>query len=245
MYVAFLDLLGFADAIESVNQKEMKKLPQNIQINIGHFRNELPTAVFNSFAFQQISRDLFLSYARYGVKSYLFTDSLFVISANPNIIIDYSRELLIKMYYNLIPIRGGIGYGTFQTSSIETNHSYADSSLISCPFFGSGVVRAFRAESCGLKGMRLLVHPSFTGLIEKRRPSDILKLPNNERSKNASAEINLLMPQLSYDEVPKAFYKYTEMLEKMKSRSNEAYHNHYTITQASLKRMLDHINSLL
>lgn len=245
MYVAFLDLLGFAEAIESFSQKEMKKLPQNIQSDINYFRGSLPPGVFNSLAFQQISRDLFLSFAPYGLKSYLFTDSLFVISANPNLIIDYSRHLFIKMYYHLIPIRGGIGCGSFQTSSIETNHSHADSSLISCPFFGSGVVRAFRAESCGVKGMRLIVHPSFTRLIEKLRPSDILRLPKNEQSKHASAEINLLMPQLSYDEVPKAFHKYTEFLEKMKSRSNQAHYIHYSATQSSLERMLNHINSSL
>jgi hypothetical protein len=89
----------------------------------------------------------------------LFSDCMYFVS---NDIHDFCHDvsaLLYFMRYEYIPFRGGIGKGNFhfeQTShTSKSNLNFNESS-----FFGTSIVRAHRAESCGLKGIRVFVHQS-------------------------------------------------------------------------------------
>jgi hypothetical protein len=74
---------------------------------------------------------------------------------------------------NKVPARAGIAIGTFETLRFKTDLKL-DSGEHASHFLGTGVVKAFQAESCGIKGMRVLIHPSMEPLLNKEFNADII-----------------------------------------------------------------------
>lgn len=58
-----------------------------------------------------------------------------------------------------VPVRMGVGFGSFRILRFlsDSSHSVA---VHGAQFIGTAVVRSYRAERCGAKGMRILLHPS-------------------------------------------------------------------------------------
>lgn len=57
-----------------------------------------------------------------------------------------------------VAVRMGIGRGTFRDLRLTTDIS-DEVRHHSSQFLGTGVIRAHEAESCGLKGLRIFIHP--------------------------------------------------------------------------------------
>jgi hypothetical protein len=58
----------------------------------------------------------------------------------------------------------GIGYGTFAALRFRSDIT-VDSGDHAAQFLGTAVVRAHAAETCGIKGLRILIHPSVMPLL--------------------------------------------------------------------------------
>jgi hypothetical protein len=96
----------------------------------------------------------------------LFSDCVYLVQSDPLLFSRAVNSLLYHVRHTYIPFRGGIGYGNFhfeQTSHIASTTLNINESS----FFGSSLVFAHRAESCGLKGMRVFVHRSAASALSE------------------------------------------------------------------------------
>ena len=130
----------------------------------------------------------------------LFSDSAFVVFEGPEDALHFSSYLLACAFRRLIPLRIGLGFGSFTHFSTDDLQALSETlpfqhlaesisrdftretalntekemwkfvrSHLRVPgpdlFIGASITRAFKAESCGLKGMRILVHDSFASAL--------------------------------------------------------------------------------
>jgi hypothetical protein len=70
----------------------------------------------------------------------------------------FSQALMRDLISFGVPVRMGIGRGSFRGLRLTTDIS-DEVRRHSSQFLGTGVIRAHQAESCGLKGLRILIHP--------------------------------------------------------------------------------------
>ena len=70
-----------------------------------------------------------------------------------------SGQLMRRLVKDEVPVRMGIGQGTFLVLRFRADVSLTIGEY-AAQFLGTAVVRAHMAEKCGLKGMRVLLHPS-------------------------------------------------------------------------------------
>lgn len=75
-------------------------------------------------------------------------------------------------------MRAGIAYGTFAAVRFRSDVTL-DGSDHAAHFLGTGVVRAHAAETCGIKGIRILLHPSAAALLAD--PQHNAPLPEKRR----------------------------------------------------------------
>lgn len=95
-----------------------------------------------------------------------FSDCGYLIIQNPLAVLHAVRT---AMYHSMrdVPVRGGIGYGNFGVEG--TTHRWNGIAVgTEASFFGSAIVRAHRAESCGHKGFRILVHDSAVEALKSQ-----------------------------------------------------------------------------
>src|SRR5439155_7184982 len=128
------------------------------------------------------------------IESFLFSDSCFVGSENVMDIIDFCRAFLHSMIGRKVAVRAGIGAGTFLSLDLDTKRAASGDLLVQCPFAGSAVVRAYRAESSGLRGIRCFVHPSVIGAVLESTLKHFVPLDSSEASPSASHELDLFVP---------------------------------------------------
>ena len=87
-----------------------------------------------------------------------FSDCAYLIYDDPESFL-LATGIAMRWFYHCAPVRGGIGYGNFGLgTSVHSSNPRGTSTEAS--FFGSALVRAHAAESCGLKGLRAFVHAS-------------------------------------------------------------------------------------
>jgi hypothetical protein len=92
------------------------------------------------------------------LQSSVFSDSAFVIFRDLNTAICFAQDFMRDLISFRVPVRMGIGRGTFRGLRLTTDIS-DEVRRHSSQFLGTGVIRAVKAESCGLKGLRIFIHP--------------------------------------------------------------------------------------
>src|SRR5262249_46141923 len=104
-----------------------------------------------------------------------------------------STILMRKLLSLQVPVRIGLGFGTWhlQRFLIDSSKSQTVTQTL---FYGTGVVRANRAEKHGGKGCRIFVHPSITEAALADIRTKVRVLPTPEGSKDAPVELNYLAP---------------------------------------------------
>jgi len=193
-YVLFADILGFADFIETQEdlphddrwqQEILLSRPKSIQ-KPGVVNYRIRESWFISFhrAVYQVAARGVVTLGDHTVVA--FSDSVFVMSDKAEGVLAAARALMRLCLGMGVPVRMGIGYGAWR----ELRFSSAFTRRIrnhAAQFLGSGVVRAYRAESRGGKGMRIFVHHSAAGSFQSL---DLVRLPTSETSPHASHEVN-------------------------------------------------------
>jgi hypothetical protein len=141
-FAIFFDMLGTSDAMTS--------LPDD------HVFNDDTHIVLNRSQFQESLRLTASMLGKQLIFCASFSDCGYLIIESPMEVLHAVRR---AMYFFYVPVRGGIGFGNFGLGG--TTHTWNGHTAISeSNFFGSALVRAHRAESCGLKGLRTFVHES-------------------------------------------------------------------------------------
>ncbi len=123
------------------------------------------------------------------VQSVVFSDSAFVIFRDLNTAIGFAQYFMRDMVSFQVPVRMGIGRGTYRGLRLTTDIS-DEVRRHSSQFLGTGVIRAHRAESCGLKGLRIFIHPD-SEIIEDW-PGDVCPIPDDTVQKLSPPVINEL-----------------------------------------------------
>lgn len=238
--VMFLDILGFANlTLENELDIEAIKdsagpLPKNFDRIFSSISspNEL-TQVFSSFH-STLEGGLNLARMRCYFTSITFSDSAFIVTQDLNDAIYVINYLMCRFLSNGVPVRVGIALGTFEAIRFKSD-IMTDSSEHAAHFLGTGVVRACQAESCGIKGMRILVHPSIEHLF-KIIPSNNLILQDCEHhevenSVGVKKEINYWDCN-STDE--KSIWR---RFQKMWKETPDDSKKHYEVTANAIQKM--------
>jgi hypothetical protein len=125
----------------------------------------------------------------------------------------------------------GIAPGSFRSVRF-TSDTTTQAAHHASQFVGTGVVRAFRTEGCGIPGLRILLHPLLEPLIDKT--SDRIVEPWHDRDKlrePVTLELNYLDPTTNewlgpdYDDV-----LMFDALRNMTAEAEEQFHYHYITT---------------
>ncbi len=167
--VLFADILGFAALIESypldVDRCRLGNRPliYHIAEVFEPSRNEL-ARIFSDFH-SSLSGVLMLARLHSDLTAISFSDSVFVATTYVYESVNISINLLHASLQRKILIRMGIGYGTFATLRFRSDVT-ADGGDHAAQFLGTAVVRAHAAETCGIKGLRILLHPSVMPLLD-------------------------------------------------------------------------------
>ena len=127
-----------------------------------------------------------------GITAMLFSDCAFLNPCNslqPALI---AIDLMRKFIKTGVPVRMGIGKGTFYSFEYSMDTGGDSKRLVTkSRFLGTSVVRAAAAEKCGGKGMRIFVHPKVDDLNSNSH-FKILQVP--QPSKAANRELDYLYP---------------------------------------------------
>ena len=94
----------------------------------------------------------------YPLQSIVFSDAAFVAFRDNNTALDFAGDWMRTLLSIGVPVRMGIGTGSFRALRLTTDVS-DDVRRHSSQFLGTAVIQAYQAESCGLKGMRVFIHP--------------------------------------------------------------------------------------
>jgi hypothetical protein len=243
-YVAFVDILGFAQQVESLDQDGFQAICRFWEQKIlPPFESPAYKLAMTYDSFQHF----FDEYQRYSaldgsrrtpsavVDAFLFSDSAFVATTDALDLLNFCRSFFRVLMHSHVPVRAGIGAGSFASFDIETRRAAGGHVFVRCPFLGSGVVRAYRAESSGLRGLRCFVHPSFIQGTSEGVLEELIELEESDQRPAASHEVDLFWSPIGFDlnDVRETIKYLSEM--RQASTSDKAHY--YDDTIAAFYRM--------
>jgi len=118
---------------------------------------------------------------------------------------------------------------------LDTKRAASGDLLVQCPFAGSAVVRAYRAESSGLRGIRCFVHPSVIGAVLESTLKHFVPLDSSEASPSASHELDLFVPGM--DDTDPGLDELLRCLAEMERGADPRYAEYYSNTRVAIERM--------
>jgi hypothetical protein len=234
--VIYVDILGFANLTERFPTHLIHSGPDE-----RGFRSSSSTETFNTFnRFHRILDKCVFDRTLNGpVRAMLFSDCAFLELGTSLLAAVSATELMRTFIRENVPVRMGIGKGTFYPFYFSTE--LTDSSIISrSRFIGTAVVRAHAAEKCGGKGLRIFVHPKLEGELEMfERRVKVIPLVNVYP--NAKWELDFLHEQRPAQEKPSAEEADYELFEAVIGMQDETMplevHRHYEETINAMNRM--------
>lgn len=168
----FADILGFAALTEScpldVDRCGVGDRP--LDYTFSEIFSETSKSSRNELArtFSEYHRTLrsILYYTRmwHHLTAITFSDSVFVATTHAHEAVNIAIDLLQTLMAQKIPARMGIAHGTFAAIRFRSDIT-PDSGDHAAQFLGTAVVRAHATETCGIKGLRILLHPSVMPLL--------------------------------------------------------------------------------
>lgn len=166
--VVFADVLGFSALTEgnTLDVEALKALdgpfPSNIEDMLRAHQDPL-ARVFSAFH-SSLRAILQLVQMRHRFTAITFSDSAFIATNHLSEATDLAVGLMQSLLSQRVPVRIAIGHGSFAALRFRSDIT-ADGGDHAAHFLGTGVVRANAAESCGINGLRILLHPSAEALL--------------------------------------------------------------------------------
>ena len=168
--VVFADTLGFAALTEAnpINPRMLNahsRLPQSFEVldEMISYRNPL-TESFSHFH-TSLKWAIMTAEMKHPLTAITFSDSVFIATNYLFEAASIAVTLARAMLSYKVPVRMGIAFGSFAALRFRSDVS-ADSGDHAAQFLGTAVGRAYQAEKCGIKGMRILLHPSVESLLD-------------------------------------------------------------------------------
>lgn len=172
------------------------------------------------------------------VRAMLFSDCAFLDYGNSLLGALAATELMRKFILERVPVRMGIGRGTFYPIKFSTD--IVDATIITRSLFlGTAVVRAHSAERCGGKGLRIFVDSSLEpelGIVRGR----VKTIPLVPPLKDARWELDFLHEVRPAQRSPSAEDDDRRLFEAVNGMKDEApadAHHHYADTIEAMNRM--------
>lgn len=166
--VLFVDLLGFASLTESYPielnriQGTGRPLESIAMILSGQKENPL-TQTFTNFH-RALKGVIDLAQIRHPLTAITFSDSAYIATNHLYEAVNIASHFVRTLVSQRIPVRAGIACGTFAAVRFRSDATLEGGDH-AAHFLGTGVVRAHAAETCGIKGIRILLHPSAAALL--------------------------------------------------------------------------------
>lgn len=144
---------------------------------------------------------------------------------------------MFELVTSEVPVRMGVAEGSYRMLRFLTDSS-AQVSFHMSQFLGTGVVRAYQTERCGIPGLRILLHPDLEPLLDRDAMRLISAKPNEKMRLSVRSEVNYLDPKTDthfspdYDDCLQF-----DALRWMVNAADEAFHYHYIETFHTLNAM--------
>lgn len=164
--VVFADLLGFAALTEkhSIDAPSLRS-SDRLETVLGRVFNNNPlTHAFTEFH-RAIRWMLQLSQMTHASTAITFSDCAYVATSRLHEAVGMAVYLMQSLLRSGVPLRIGIACGSFEAIRFRSDIA-ADGGDHAAHFVGTGVVSAYRTESCGISGCRILLHPSAATLLD-------------------------------------------------------------------------------
>jgi hypothetical protein len=184
-FVVFADMLGFAALTEAypidlgMLQKSGRPGAWRLEDITKKSKNPL-TEAFSNFHLH-VNCAITIAKFSHAVTAITFSDSVFFASTSLVAALGFARSLAFSLLSARVPVRIGLGAGSFATVRFRSDIA-TDGGDHSAQFLGTAVVRAHQAESCGIKGMRALIHPSMEPMIVDVSEAESASPPNGNQS---------------------------------------------------------------
>lgn len=194
-FVLFVDMLGFADLVE----KEGEQIDELSPIFTG-VELYSPSSAESLLGYRFINFHRCLNQARVRLQelgagtAIVFSDSAFLRMDDLGNAIDVARALMFELVTSDVPVRMGLARGTYRMLRFLTDSS-AQVSFHMSQFLGTGVVRAYKTERCGVPGLRILLHPDLEPLLDKDAMRIIPVKPSDKMRLDVRFEVNYLDPK--------------------------------------------------
>lgn len=248
----FADVLGFAAIVEQhddltgitpslLSAQPLHRLVDQI-LSHGHGPLAARFAAFH----RSLEADVEVFHRQHNLRLLSFSDSAFIVFEDAAVAVKFAGRLLRNLVQVEVPTRVGVGTGSFAALRFRTDSS-PTYNVHTSQFLGQAIVRAARAERCGLSGMRAFVHPSTAALLTLPDHA-LIGVPDADVLWGISSELNYVSPffsdgvrilspdaQVMSERVPDLFAS----VASMQVSAGPDAQRHYSATKAALTRMYD------
>lgn len=241
-FVLFVDMLGFAALVEEQGDALDELSPVFTGAELYSPASSESLLEYRFINFHRCLNDARIDLQKLGAGTeVVFSDSAFFRVDTIDNAIEIARNLMFRLVDSGVPARIGIAQGSFRMLRVTTDTSQQVSFHMS-HFLGTGVVRAYRTEQCGLPGLRILLHPNVTSGLDLRALR-IIPIPASDRILKLSVEFEVnymgLDPYLEEPDFEDCLQ--FDSLRNMCAEADEAFHYHYIETYHAWNRMREQI----
>ncbi len=193
-FILYVDILGFAALVEKEGDELNELSPVFTGVELYS-----PSPAESLLGYRFINFHRCLNQARVRLQelgtgtAIVFSDSAFLRIDGIENAINIARTLMFELVMSEVPARMGLARGTYRMLRFLTDSS-AQVSFHMSQFLGTGVVRAYQTERCGVPGLRILLHPDLEPLLDKDALRIIPLKPSEKMRLNVLSEVNYLDP---------------------------------------------------
>jgi hypothetical protein len=197
-FILFVDMLGFAALVEKEGDELNELSPVFTGVELYS-----PSPAESLLGYRFINFHCCLNQARVRLQemgagtAIVFSDSAFFRIESLENAIHLARTLMFELVTSEVPVRMGLAQGSYRMLRFLTDSS-AHVSFHMSQFLGTGVVRAYEAERCGIPGLRILLHPNLEPLLDKEAQRIIAVKPSEKMRLNVQSEVNYLDAKANY-----------------------------------------------
>lgn len=244
--VIFVDVLGFAALTEQhvLDVESIRRFERPLSFrgfeDIARIQENPLTRTFGGFH-RSIRWALEMASMRHPATAITFSDSAFIATDHLYDAAAIAVDLLQSLLRQRILVRIGIARGSFAAVRFRSDVSN-DGGDHAAHFLGTAVVRAYGAEQCGIKGARILLHPSTEplpagapshGSAARRPPLNVISCAPDERENRAGVSYEVDYWTMK----PTAEAEAWHALQDQWTSSAEQFHDHYRATASAIDRM--------
>lgn len=241
--VLVTDLLGFAALTEQwpLDVDFIKRADRLDAVFEQIFKEPNPlTHAFTTFH-RSIRWALQLAQLEHAVTAITFSDSAFVATDKLFEAVGIGIYLMQSLMRSGVPMRAGIASGTFEAVRFRSDIT-SDGGDHAAHFLGTGVTRAHATETCGIKGCRLLLHPTASALLTDPRHNPLPPAPKRVRHVECPPHEHQNRVEVVHEVDYWSFGRTAEQeawraLQQMWDRAPESEHRHYHATAEAINRM--------